>query len=95
MLDIPNMTLLAWLVVGAIAGFLASVLVGTHEGLITMVVLGIVGAVVGGWVASDMLHIADVTGVNSTSIVVATIGAIIVIFVFGSLSRGRGGYRWR
>jgi uncharacterized membrane protein YeaQ/YmgE (transglycosylase-associated protein family) len=94
MLDIPNMTLVAWLIVGAVAGFLASVLTGARESLVTMIVLGIVGAVVGGWVASDLLHIADVTGVNSTSIVVATIGAMIVIFVFGSLSR-RGRYGWR
>ena len=94
MLDIPNMTLLAWLVVGAVAGFLASVLTGAHEGLITMIVLGIVGAVVGGWVASDLLHIANVTGINSTSVAVATIGAVIVIFVVGSFNR-RGRYGWR
>jgi len=42
-MDIPNMTLLAWLVVGAIAGFLASEIMGTREGLVMMVVLGIVG----------------------------------------------------
>jgi uncharacterized membrane protein YeaQ/YmgE (transglycosylase-associated protein family) len=94
MLDIPNMTLVAWLIVGAVAGFLASVLTGARESLLAMIVLGIVGAVVGGWVASDLLHIANVTGVNSTSIVVATIGAMIVIFVFGSLNR-RGRYGWR
>ena len=94
MLDIPNMTLVAWLVVGAVAGFLASVLTGARESLVTMIVLGIVGAVVGGWVASDLLHIANVTGVNTTSIVVATIGALIVIFVVGSVSR-RGRYGWR
>lgn len=99
MLDIPNMTLLTWLVVGAVAGFLASVLMGTREGLITMVVLGIVGAIVGGWVASDLLHVADVTGVNATSIVVATIGAIIVIALVSSFGPRRGrwgrGYNWR
>ena len=94
MLDIPNMTLVSWLIVGAVAGFLASVLTHAHEGLITMVVIGIVGAVVGGWVASDLLHIANVTGINSTSIAVATVGAIIVLFVVGSWSR-RGRYNWR
>jgi uncharacterized membrane protein YeaQ/YmgE (transglycosylase-associated protein family) len=94
MLDIPNMTLLAWLVVGTVAGFIASILTGARESLVTMVVLGIVGAVVGGWVASDLLRIANVTGINSTSIAVATIGAVIVIFVVGSFSR-RGRYGWR
>jgi uncharacterized membrane protein YeaQ/YmgE (transglycosylase-associated protein family) len=82
------------IVVGAIAGFLASVLMGTREGFLTMIVLGIVGAVVGGWVAKDLLHIANVTGINSTSVAVATVGAIIVIFLVGGFSR-RGGYRWR
>ena len=99
MLDIPNMTLLTWLVVGAVAGFLANVLMGAREGLVTMIVLGIVGAVVGGWVAGDLLHVADVTGMNATSVVVATIGAIIVIALVGSFGPRRGrtgrGYYWR
>jgi uncharacterized membrane protein YeaQ/YmgE (transglycosylase-associated protein family) len=89
------MTLLSWLVVGAIAGFLASILTGSREGLVMMVVLGIVGAVVGGWVATDLLHIANVTGVNTTSVIVAVVGALIVIFVVGSLGSRRGGYGWR
>ena len=67
-LGIPQMTLLSWLVVGAIAGFLASVITGSREGLLMMVVLGIVGAIVGGWVATDILKIADVTGVNMSAI---------------------------
>jgi uncharacterized membrane protein YeaQ/YmgE (transglycosylase-associated protein family) len=94
-MDIPNMTLLAWLVVGVIAGFLASVLMETREGLLTMIVLGVVGAVVGGWVASDLLHIADVTGVNATSIVVATVGAIIVIAVVDAFGRRGRRRSWR
>jgi uncharacterized membrane protein YeaQ/YmgE (transglycosylase-associated protein family) len=88
-MDIPQMTLLAWIVVGAIAGFLASEIMGTREGLVLMIVLGIVGAVVGGWVASDVFKIADVTGINPTSIVVAIVGAIIVILVVNSFSGRR------
>ena len=95
MLDIPNMTLLAWLVVGAVAGFIASFLTGSREGLVMMGVLGIVGAIVGGWVAADLLKIADVTGINTTSIIVAVVGALIVIFVVGNLGSRRGGYSWR
>jgi len=83
------MTLVAWIVVGAIAGFLASEIMGTREGLVLMVVLGIVGAVVGGWVASDLLNIANVTGINLTSIVVAVVGALIVIVVVNSFSGRR------
>jgi uncharacterized membrane protein YeaQ/YmgE (transglycosylase-associated protein family) len=88
-MDIPQMTLVAWIVVGAIAGFLASEIMGTREGLVLMVVLGIVGAVVGGWIASDLLKIADVTGINLTSIVVAIVGAMVVIVVVQSLGGRR------
>jgi uncharacterized membrane protein YeaQ/YmgE (transglycosylase-associated protein family) len=91
------MTLLSWLVVGAIAGFIASLITGSREGLVMMVVLGIVGAIVGGWIAADVLKIADVTGVNTTSVVVAIVGAVIVIFVVGSLGGSRSNRRfgWR
>ena len=88
-MDIPQMTLVAWIVVGAIAGFLASEIMGTREGLVLMVVLGIVGAVVGGWVCADILKIADVTGINLTSIVVAVVGSLIVIAVWQSFGGRR------
>ena len=83
--NIPQMTLLAWLVVGAIAGFVASEIMGTREGLLMMIVLGIVGAIVGGWLAADVFKVANVTGVNVTSIVVAIAGALVVIVVYDSL----------
>jgi uncharacterized membrane protein YeaQ/YmgE (transglycosylase-associated protein family) len=95
MLDIPNNTLVTWIVVGAIAGFIASILTGSREGLVMMVVLGIVGAVVGGWVAGNVLKIANVNGVNTTSVIVAVVGALIVVFVVGSLGTRRGGYGFR
>lgn len=91
-MDIPNMTLLAWLVVGAIAGFLASEIMGTREGLVMMVILGIVGAIVGGWVAADVLKIADVTGINLTSIIVAIVGAVIVIVIYDAVVGRRRRY---
>jgi uncharacterized membrane protein YeaQ/YmgE (transglycosylase-associated protein family) len=84
-MDIPQMTLVAWLVVGAIAGFVASEIMGTREGLLMMVVLGIVGAIVGGWLAVNVFKIAGVTGINLTSIIVASVGALVVIVVYDSL----------
>jgi uncharacterized membrane protein YeaQ/YmgE (transglycosylase-associated protein family) len=84
-MDIPQMTLVAWLVVGALAGFVASEIMGTREGLVMMVALGIVGAIVGGWLAADVLKVANVTGINLTSIVVAIAGALVVIFLYNSL----------
>jgi uncharacterized membrane protein YeaQ/YmgE (transglycosylase-associated protein family) len=75
------MGLVAWIVVGAIAGFLASQIMGSREGLVMMIILGIVGALVGGYVAATILKIGSVDGINIESIVIATIGAIAVIFV--------------
>jgi uncharacterized membrane protein YeaQ/YmgE (transglycosylase-associated protein family) len=58
------MGIITWIVLGAIAGFLANMLVGGREGLIGTIVLGIVGAVVGGWLAGTFLNLKDPTGIN-------------------------------
>jgi len=76
------MGIIAWIVLGAIAGFLANMIVGGREGLIGTIILGIVGAVVGGWLAGTFLKLKDPTGINVESIVVSVIGAIIVLFVY-------------
>ena len=75
------MGILAWLVVGLIAGWLASqVMRGGGYGLIGDIIVGIVGALLGGFLASALLNIPDaVNGINITSILVAFIGAIILI----------------
>jgi len=75
------MGFIAWIVVGAIAGFIASKLMGSSEGLLMMIVLGIVGGLIGGYVAATVLKVGSVDGINIESIVIATIGAIVVIFV--------------
>jgi uncharacterized membrane protein YeaQ/YmgE (transglycosylase-associated protein family) len=83
------MGIIAWIVLGAIAGFLANMIVGGREGLIGTIVLGIVGAVVGGWLAGTFLKLKDPTGINVESIVVSVIGAIIVLFVYRAVARRR------
>jgi len=83
------MGIISWIVLGAIAGFLANLIVGGREGIVGTILLGIVGAVVGGFLASEVFHKGDVTGVNVESIVIAVIGAIIVLFVWTALSRNR------
>jgi uncharacterized membrane protein YeaQ/YmgE (transglycosylase-associated protein family) len=76
------MSIIAWIVVGAIAGAIANYVLGTPNGLIRTIIFGIVGAVVGGFVGGLLLPGADsstlVSGINVTSIVVATIGALVV-----------------
>ena len=84
------MGLIAWIVVGAIAGFLASHLMRARESLLMMIVLGIVGGLVGGFVATSVLKMGTVDGINVESIVIATIGAIAVIFVVHLATGSRG-----
>ena len=74
------MGILAWIVLGAVAGFIANLVMGGGEGLVMMVVLGIVGAVVGGLVAGTLLGVADITGFNLSSLLVAVFGVMIVVF---------------
>jgi len=79
------MGLISWLVVGAIAGWLAGYLVKGDEslGVIGHIVLGIIGGLVGGFIGGDYL-----TGINITTIVVAVIGAVIVVVAWNAI-RGR------
>lgn len=84
------MGIIAWIALGAIAGFIANQIMGSREGLLMMVILGIVGAVVGGFIAGTVLGVADVTGFNLESLVVAVFGAVIVVFVAQRLG-SRGG----
>jgi uncharacterized membrane protein YeaQ/YmgE (transglycosylase-associated protein family) len=91
------MGIISWIVVGAIAGWLAGMLVKGDEGLgvIGHIVLGIVGAIVGGFLAGLLTGGNDyVTGINITTIVVAVIGAVIAVVVWnairGSARTGRG-----
>ncbi len=81
------MNLFAAIIVGLIAGFLASKIMKTNTSLLTELILGIVGAVVGGFIAS-LIGLGDLmTGFNLTSIIVALIGAIIVIAVYRLIRR--------
>lgn len=85
------MGIISWIVVGAIAGYLAGFLVKGDEGLgvIGHIVLGIIGALIGGFVAGLLTGGNDyTTGINIPTIVVATIGAIIAVVGYNAI-RGR------
>jgi len=85
------MGLLAWIVVGLIAGWLASrVMKGHGSGLVGDLVLGVVGALLGGFLASTLLKIPNaVNGINVMSILVAFIGAVILIALLRAVSGRR------
>ncbi len=80
----------SWIIVGAIAGFLADMLMGSSNGVLRTVVLGIIGGLLGGFVAASVLHKGSVDGINVESIVIATIGAIVVIVIARLASGNRG-----
>ncbi|HUP55640.1 MAG TPA: GlsB/YeaQ/YmgE family stress response membrane protein [Methylomirabilota bacterium] len=82
------MSIIAWIIVGAIAGYLAGFLVKGDEGLgvIGHIVLGIVGALVGGFLANLLFNRDMTSGINIETIVVAVIGAVITVLVVGAVT---------
>ena len=83
------MSVLAWIVLGLIAGFIASKIVNrAGEGVLLDIVLGIIGAVVGGWLFR-MFGAAGVTGLNIYSMLVAIVGAVVVLVIYHALFGGR------
>jgi uncharacterized membrane protein YeaQ/YmgE (transglycosylase-associated protein family) len=80
------MSILAWIVLGLIAGFIASkIYVGSGQGILMDIVLGIVGAVVGGYLF-DMIGQTGITGFNIWSMLVAIVGAVLVLWIYHTVS---------
>jgi uncharacterized membrane protein YeaQ/YmgE (transglycosylase-associated protein family) len=87
------MTLFAWIVLGLLAGFIASHLVNHRgEGMVLDILLGIVGAVIGGWVA-HLAGLAGVSRLNLYGIVIATGGAMLFLIAYHAVRRNVIGRR--
>ncbi|HTR37183.1 MAG TPA: GlsB/YeaQ/YmgE family stress response membrane protein [Bryobacteraceae bacterium] len=81
------MSFIAWIVLGLLAGFIGSKLVNKRgEGLILDICLGVVGAIVGGWLFRTF-GASGVTGLNLYSLLVAVIGAVVVLLAYHALRR--------
>lgn len=81
------MSFLAWIVLGLVAGFIGSKLVNKRgEGLFLDIILGIVGAVIGGWLFTAM-GASGVTGVNLYSLFVAVVGSILFLVIYHAAFR--------
>jgi uncharacterized membrane protein YeaQ/YmgE (transglycosylase-associated protein family) len=81
------MSIFAWIILGLLAGFIGSKLVNKRgEGLFLDIVLGVVGAVVGGWLFNKFGAVG-VTGLNLYSLLVAVVGAVVVLLVYHALRR--------
>jgi uncharacterized membrane protein YeaQ/YmgE (transglycosylase-associated protein family) len=83
------MSILSWILLGLIAGFIGSKIVNSEgQGLWLDIVLGIVGAIVGGFLFS-FFGASGVTGFNIYSMIVAVVGSVVVLWLYHSLARRR------
>ena len=81
------MSILAWIFLGLIAGFIGSKIVNkSGEGIVLDIVLGIIGAIVGGWLF-NRFGASGVTGVNLYSLLVAVIGSVVLLVVYHAIRR--------
>lgn len=79
------MSYLSWIVLGLISGFIASKIVNASgQGVVMDIVLGIIGAIAGGWLFNAIGHMG-VTGVNLYSVLVAVVGAVVVLLIYHAL----------
>jgi uncharacterized membrane protein YeaQ/YmgE (transglycosylase-associated protein family) len=84
------MSILAWIVLGLVAGWLAGMLMrGGGYGLVGDLVLGVLGAIVGGWLTGLLLGQDLMTGFNIQSLIVAVLGAVVLIGISRLFSGGR------
>jgi uncharacterized membrane protein YeaQ/YmgE (transglycosylase-associated protein family) len=84
------MSFILWIIFGALAGWIASMIMGTNarQGWLGNIVVGIIGAIVGGWVISLLLPgTFSANGFNLSSLIVAIIGSIIVLFVYNMITK--------
>lgn len=79
------MSFIAWIVLGLIAGFIGSKIINKRgDGLIRDILLGVIGAVVGGWLF-HLFGMAGVTGLNIYSLIVAVVGAVVVLVLYHAI----------
>lgn len=82
------MGFITWILVGLVAGIVAKMVMGDRFGWIITILLGILGAFVGGWLFG-LFGGPGVTGFNIVSLAVAAVGAIVVLFVYGLVAKRR------
>ncbi len=82
------MSIVGWIIIGGLAGWIASMLVGRREGCLTNIIVGIVGALVGGFGYAELTGVPFIAQFSLGTLVVAVIGAVVVLVVLGALTRG-------
>jgi len=78
--------IIGWIIIGIVAGWLAEKVMGRSHGLVTNLVVGVVGALIGGFVAQNLLGV-PVGGFNIVTLIVAFGGAVLLLFLIGLMKR--------
>ena len=78
--------IIGWLVIGIVAGWLAEKVMGRSHGLVTNLIVGVIGALIGGFLANNLLGI-DASGNWIVGIIVATVGAVVLLFLLGLVKK--------
>jgi uncharacterized membrane protein YeaQ/YmgE (transglycosylase-associated protein family) len=78
--------IIGWIVIGIVAGWLAEKVMGRNHGLVTNLIVGVVGALLGGFIAGNLLGL-DVGGFNIVTLLVAFGGAVLLLFLLGLVKR--------
>ncbi|MBJ7486194.1 MULTISPECIES: GlsB/YeaQ/YmgE family stress response membrane protein [unclassified Brevundimonas] len=78
--------IIGWIVIGIVAGWLAEKVMGRSHGLVTNLIVGVVGALIGGFIAQNLLGI-PVGGFNLITLLVAFGGAVLLLFLLGLVKR--------
>lgn len=79
------MGFLGWIVVGLLAGWIASMVLNRHHGLIVNLIIGLVGAFIGGWINDTFIHFYATTFIGS--LIVAVVGSLVLLFLLGLFKR--------
>ena len=77
---------IAWIIIGIVAGWLAEKIMKRSHGLLTNLIVGVIGALVGGFLANNLLGI-DASGNWIVGIIVATVGAVVLLFLLGLVKK--------
>lgn len=83
------MNIIACVVVGILAGWIAERITGRNHGLLANLIVGIIGAFVGGFIFSSLLGFRYAEGFNLPSLIVATVGAVVLLAIFGGFQNRR------
>ncbi len=85
------MGIIAWVIFGALAGWIASIILKTneHQGALGNIIVGILGAVLGGFLAGLLFGSPGVTGFNISSFIIAIVGAVLLLMIKGAVTGKR------